>query len=131
MPHEKEKPLIQKLVLDLQVPIKRLKCRYGENTEQLYSVEFTMRNGTVEKFGGEDEKAKEPIIETNVAVPPYEHVKSVLFYGHAKTREVESKLLKKTDKVIKDPKSDPLVTPKTVNVLEYWDFTGLALDILA
>ena len=66
-----EKGLVQKLTLDLQVPIKRFKCRYGEHSERLYSIEFTMRNGTIEKFGGEDEKATESLIETNVAVPPY------------------------------------------------------------
>lgn len=127
-----EKGLVQKLTLDLQVPIKRFKCRYGEHSERLYSIEFTMRNGTIEKFGGEDEKATESLIETNVAVPPYEHVKSVLFYGKPVTKEVDSKHLKKTDKVIKDQTpQDPLLSPKKVFVLDYWDFTGLALDILA
>lgn len=79
-----DKRVVQRINFDLSsVRIKKLESVYSKETGKLLSVTFTLRNQKVEKFGNEPDPLPEgdTLERTSINIPPYEHIKSITYYG--------------------------------------------------
>ena len=79
-------------------------------------MEFTLRNKQVEKFGNQPDPLPEGLeLETStVNIPPYEHIKSITYYGER----------------VQIPPGSPQKTAKGKQPIDRIEFTGFALEIL-
>jgi len=108
---------VQRIDFDISaVKLKKVVSVFDAETGKLYSVEFTLRNKQVEKFGNQPDPLPAGLeLETStVNIPPYEHIKTITFYG---------------SKVPVQP-SSPQKTAKGKQPVDLIEFTGFALEIL-